>query len=92
MSTTNLYTSNVTFTPSIRKRFGATTVVALARAPASDPIDSRWISIVAGLISPAADVEFLPARICARRGMSIELRIPTKSATYSNLKPATVPI
>jgi len=53
--------------PKISKRFGATTVVALARAPASDPIDSRWISIVAGLIPPAADVGFAREDLCEAR-------------------------
>jgi hypothetical protein len=46
------------------KRFGATTVLALARAAVSDPIDSQWISMMAGLISPAGDVGFVREDFC----------------------------
>jgi hypothetical protein len=47
-----------------RKRFGATTGLALARAVACDPIDSWWISTAAGLIFPAADVGFVGEDLC----------------------------
>ena len=39
-------------------------VLALAPAAACDPIDSGWISMAAGLISPADDVGFVGEDLC----------------------------
>ena len=50
--------------PVERKRFGVTTVLALAPAVACDPIDSWWISMASGLISPAGDVGFVGEDLC----------------------------
>jgi hypothetical protein len=67
-----------------RKRFGATTGLALARAVACDPIDSWWISTAAGLIFPAADVGFVgvmrgkpcpSSRNCVRNSSRSRLRL-----------------
>ena len=39
-------------------------VLALAPAAACDPIDLGWISMAAGLISPADDVGFVGEDLC----------------------------